>query len=91
MLQMFLYWTSHDPKILLEATGWSQCHAQVQCYTFSCLFFADSQLARHQSTCLRIWHQTQMGTSTKLFYQHHFIHVVSQNDIIPKVMPPGHT
>jgi len=59
---------------LLEATGrW--CHAQVQCYTFGCPFFADYRLARYINK----------------FYQHHFVHVLSKNDIVPKVMPLAHT
>lgn len=58
---------------LLEATGrW--CHAQVQCYTFGCPFFADCRLARYINK----------------FYQQHFVHVVSKNDIVPKVMPLAH-
>jgi hypothetical protein len=36
---------------LLEATGrW--CHAQLQCYTFGCPFFADSRLASYLSIYL---------------------------------------
>jgi hypothetical protein len=59
---------------LLEATGrW--CHAQLQCYTFGCPFFADSRLARYINK----------------HYQQHFVHVVSQNDIVPKVMPLAYT
>jgi hypothetical protein len=33
---------------LLEATG-KWCHAQLQCYTFGCPFFADYRLARFDS------------------------------------------
>ncbi|CAM6012955.1 unnamed protein product [Sphagnum balticum] len=56
---------------------------------------AGSSVMRNCSAILSVVSSLQIlnlpGTSTKLFYQHHFIHVVSQNDIIPKVMPPGHT
>eukprot|EP01018_Ginkgo_biloba_P028321 Gb_10602 [translate_table: standard] len=51
------------------------CHEQVQCYTFGCPFFADSTLAKHINRR----------------YKKHFVHIVSKNDIIPKVMPVAHT
>ncbi|KAJ7147022.1 hypothetical protein O6H91_02G121300 [Diphasiastrum complanatum] len=59
---------------LLESTG-KWCHAQIQCYTFGCPFFADYRLARHINSC----------------YKRHFVHIVSRNDIIPKVMPLAYT
>ncbi|CAK9217104.1 unnamed protein product [Sphagnum troendelagicum] len=59
---------------LLEATGrW--CHAQIQCYTFGCPFFADYRLSRYINKR----------------YKHHFVHIVSRNDIVPKVMPLAYT
>lgn len=51
------------------------CHEQVQCYTFGCPFFADWRLAKHINTQ----------------YKRHFVHIVSRNDIVPKVMPLAYT
>lgn len=59
---------------LLEATG-KWCHEQIQCYTFGCPFFADSELARYINKT----------------YKHHFVHIVSRNDIVPKLMPLAYT
>lgn len=59
---------------LLEATG-KWCHEQIQCYTFGCPFFADSELARYINKN----------------YKHHFVHIVSRNDIVPKLMPLAYT
>lgn len=43
---------------LLEATG-KWCHAQVQCYTFGCPFFADYRLAKYvhcsQFSLVKVW------------------------------------
>lgn len=50
------------------------CHEQVQCYTFGCPFFADSKLAKHINS----------------HYRRHFVHIVSKNDIVPRVMPLAH-
>ncbi|GLJ10124.1 hypothetical protein SUGI_0122560 [Cryptomeria japonica] len=50
------------------------CHEQLQCYTFGCPFFADSALAKHINKR----------------YKKHFVHIVSRNDIVPKVMPVAH-
>jgi hypothetical protein len=50
------------------------CHEQVQCYTFGCPLFADSKLAKHIN-----WR-----------YRRHFVHIVSKNDIVPRVMPLAH-
>ncbi|EFJ25030.1 hypothetical protein SELMODRAFT_442287 [Selaginella moellendorffii] len=47
------------------------CHQQLQCYTFGCPFFADYSLARH----------------INVNYKRHFVHIVSRDDIVPKVMP----
>ncbi|BBN18814.1 hypothetical protein MPTK1_8g05720 [Marchantia polymorpha subsp. ruderalis] len=51
------------------------CHEQVQCYTFGCPFFADNELARYINKR----------------YRHHFVHIVSRNDIVPKLMPLAYT
>ncbi|KAL3677216.1 hypothetical protein R1sor_027164 [Riccia sorocarpa] len=59
---------------LLEATG-KWCHEQLQCYTFGCPFFADSELARYINKR----------------YRRHFVHIVSRNDIVPKLMPLAFT
>ncbi|KAG0584252.1 hypothetical protein KC19_3G196700 [Ceratodon purpureus] len=59
---------------LLESTG-KWCHAQVQCYTFGCPFFADYRLAKYINKR----------------YKRHLIHIVSRNDIVPKVMPVAFT
>ncbi|MCO5612054.1 hypothetical protein L7F22_066316 [Adiantum nelumboides] len=47
------------------------CHEQVQCYTFGSPFFADYQLASY----------------INMRYKRHFVHLVSRNDFVPKVMP----
>ncbi|CAM6091407.1 unnamed protein product [Calypogeia fissa] len=51
------------------------CHEQVQCYTFGCPFFADAELAKYINKT----------------YKHHFVHIVSRNDIVPKLMPLAYT
>ncbi|KAL2609052.1 hypothetical protein R1flu_027625 [Riccia fluitans] len=51
------------------------CHEQLQCYTLGCPFFADSELARYINKR----------------YRHHFVHIVSRNDIVPKLMPLAYT
>uniref|UniRef100_A0A7I4FU34 Fungal lipase-type domain-containing protein n=1 Tax=Physcomitrium patens TaxID=3218 RepID=A0A7I4FU34_PHYPA len=51
------------------------CHDQVQCYTFGCPFFADYRLARYINKR----------------YKRHLVHIVSRNDIVPKVMPVAFT
>ncbi|KAI5061369.1 hypothetical protein GOP47_0023874 [Adiantum capillus-veneris] len=51
------------------------CHEQVQCYTFGSPFFADYQLAKY----------------INMRYKRHFVHLVSRNDFVPKVMPVAYT
>lgn len=51
------------------------CHEQVQCYTFGSPFFADYHLAKYINTR----------------YKRHFVHLVSRNDFVPKVMPVAYT
>lgn len=51
------------------------CHEQVQCYTFGSPFFADYRLAKYINTR----------------YKRHFVHLVSRNDFVPKVMPVAYT
>lgn len=59
----------------LLETTGTWCHEQLQCYTFGCPFFADYRLAQHINA----------------HYKHHFVHLVSRADFVPKLMPVAYT